>query len=70
MIKAGPVITSICIQTGYTRSHVARMMRENAPDVGAKKVEARWWIDPRRVDQLEKLVRQSSGKKRKLGERD
>lgn len=67
---AGEVIAAACERTGFTRSHVAAIMRRYADTLGAEKVGARWRIRSDRVGLLEQLVRSKSGKKRKLGERD
>lgn len=70
MLPAGKVITDTCRSTTFTRSHVAALLRRHAADVGARKVGARWWIRADSVGRFKEIVATTSGKRRKLGERD
>lgn len=63
------VVDQICSRLGYTRPHVANILRANAARLGAMKRGGRWVIPKRSISRLENLVRETSGKRYKLGER-
>ncbi len=67
-IQASKAIEGICEKLGFTRAHVASVMRRNAGSLGAEKETNRWVIPTSSVPRLAKLVRDGSGPRYKLGE--
>lgn len=72
LVPAGKVISLVCEKHDYTRSHVARLMRDFKREIGARKIEARWFINAPTIGEarrrLEKVVLRESGLRRKIGE--
>ena len=72
VVPAGRVIENVCVKHSYTRSHVARLLREYKKEIGARKIDARWYIRASGASAAEKklaaVVLRESGKRRKSGE--
>lgn len=69
MVPASQVINRVCEQMGYSRSHVANMVRRHYKALGAERRGGRWYLPEKRARILVDLVRTTSGPRYKLGER-
>lgn len=68
-IIASDAIGQICQNLSYSRSHVAKALRDNRRELGAKKENGRWTIPATAVERLRAIVENKSGRRYKLGER-
>ena len=68
-IEASPVILGICLDLNYSRSHVAKILRENAEKLGARAEGRRWLIPAKKARVLRSMVKRQSGPRYKVGER-
>ena len=69
-IFASEAITRICRELGYTRAHVAKTLRENVKPLGARvNKQGRWVMPPAKELLLKAIVKDSSGRRYKLGEK-
>lgn len=69
LLVASDVITTICKDMKYSRSHVAKILRENAEELGAKNEHRQWRLPRASIRRLKHLVKMHSGPRYKLGER-
>lgn len=68
LLAAGDVIRETCEKYGYSRPHVANMLRTNAKSLRAVLRGGRWMIPRASVKELNRLVIEGSGPRYKLGE--
>ena len=69
LLPAAGVIDDICTALGYTRAHVATMLRKNVKRIGAKKKErGRWLLSKAGAKELKRIVMSESGRRYKSGE--
>lgn len=69
LIEASGVIIAICSELDYSRSHVAKILRDNAVVLKAESQGRRWMLPARSVRLLRSLVKKQSGPRYKVGER-
>lgn len=67
LIVASQAITTICEELDYSRSHVARIMRENHKRLRAT-FDGQWMMPETSIEALRDLVKRLSGRRYKLGE--
>ncbi len=68
VVPAGAVISRLCDQLGYSRPHVATILRAHAREIGAHRVQGRWFMGRGGEYVLRRLVKSKSGPRYKLGE--
>jgi hypothetical protein len=69
LLPAAGVISDICTALGYTRPHVAKLMRTNAKAIGATKAgRGRWMLTRAGSKELKRIVMSESGRRYKSGE--
>ena len=69
LVAASNVIEDVCRSLKYSRSHVAKILRENARRLGAKQRDGRWLMRHDRESLLSELVVSQSGRRYRLRER-
>jgi hypothetical protein len=68
LVLGAPVVNALCEKLGYTRPHIILIMRKNKRALGARKKGHRWMLPAASVALLHKLVKETSGRRYKLGE--
>lgn len=68
-VFASEAITRICRELNYSRSHVAKLLREKRKILDARIRQGRWELPAQKEAKLRALVKQSSGRRYKLGEK-
>ena len=68
-ILGSEAVTRLCRELGYSRAHVAKLLRENARRIGAKKRHGRWVLAVAGEAKLRTIVERDSGRRYKCGER-
>lgn len=67
IVTCADVITALCSELKYSRSHVARILRENHEELRAT-FDGQWKMPESSIVKLRRLVRDLSGPRYKLGE--
>lgn len=67
-IPASDVIDTVCRELKYSRSHVAKILRENRRRIGARLRRGRWEMPLIQVGAFSKAVKKQSGRRYRLRE--
>lgn len=67
-LPAGKIIQRLCDQLGYSRPHVASLLRDHAREIGAVRRGGRWTLPRGGEFILRRLIKSKSGPRYKLGE--
>jgi hypothetical protein len=68
IVTAASVINQLCLELNYTRPHIINLMKTNRRALRASKRGRRWMMPAESVAVLRQLVRDTSGRRYKLGE--
>lgn len=68
-ISASEIVTQVCRDLNYSRSHVAKVLRKKAKHIGAKRRGGKWVMTKDGEVRLRQCVEVMSGRRYKLGEK-